>query len=79
MVTNLLDTKNIINVYPRTGSANADGWLESTVARNYLSIPQYETFYRIINQQNRWAYMSATGNDLYGTPRQVRFGVRVGI
>ena len=79
LVTNLLDTKNVLNVYPRTGSPNSDGWLESRFAPSYVTIPQYEQFYRWVNLQNRWAYMSATGNDTYGPPRQIRIGARVGL
>lgn len=78
-VTNLLDRKNVINVYPGTGSATSDGWLEQSYAEPFRAQPQYEEFYRIINQQNRWSYMSASGNDMYGAPRQIRFGAKVGI
>jgi outer membrane receptor protein involved in Fe transport len=74
---NLFNTKQIVNLYPTTGSAQDDGWLGSNVASTLLTIPQYREFYQAINLQNRWAYMSATGNDIYGTPRQIRFGVSV--
>jgi hypothetical protein len=80
LITNLLDTKNVLNVYPTTGSASSDGWLNSEYARVIQSAhPQYETLYRALNLQNRWAYMGITGNDIYGTPRQIRIGVRVGM
>lgn len=78
-VTNLLDRKNVANVFPHTGTTTSDGWLQSPRARYYLGFPQYESFYRMINLQNRWAYMWATGNDLYGAPRQIRIGARVRI
>jgi len=76
-VLNLFNRKHILNVYPSTGSPNDDGWLLTSVASNYIALPLYEDFYRAINLENRWAYMSATGNDVYGTPRQIRIGLKV--
>lgn len=86
-VINLLNTRQIINVYPETGSAGGDGWLTNDLSAAMREVPGYEDFYRAINQQNRWAYMEATGldqrgeagigpYDLYGQPRQVRIGLR---
>lgn len=72
---NLFNTKTILNVYPTTGNAQDDGWLGSNTASTLLSVPHYAAFYRAINLQNRWAFMTATGNDIYGTPRQMRIGV----
>ncbi|MBC8186032.1 TonB-dependent receptor [candidate division KSB1 bacterium] len=76
-VLNLLNTQNIINVYPNTGSTEDDGWFRSVHARSFLQIPGYENMYRNINLNNRWAYTNATGgNDMFSAPRQIRFGVR---
>ena len=75
-VLNVFNTKNIINVYPRTGTANDDSWLNSQYSDIIEQIPNYESFYRDINLKNRWAYMR-TGNDLYGPPRQIRVGMTV--
>ena len=80
LITNLLDTKNVLNVYTTTGSPSSDGWLNTEFARNFQdAYPQYETLYRAINLRNRWAYMSVTGNEIYDTPRQIRMGARVGL
>jgi hypothetical protein len=76
-VLNLLDSKNILNVYPTTGSTTDDSWLSSTLAENFKLIPNYESFYRDINLKNGWEYVVGTGNSMYGTPRQVRLGLRV--
>ncbi len=88
-VTNLLNTKQILNVYPTTGLAEDDGWLNNPLAANKLLIPQYAEFYRAINLENRWSWVglpergqtlgTATGevNDIYGIPRQIRVGARV--
>ena len=74
---NVSNTKNILNVYPTTGTPTDDGWLGSRFAQNYIPIPLFEEFYRTINLQNRWAYTGATGNDIYGSPRQIRLGITV--
>ena len=76
---NALDIKQIINVHPSTGTANDDGWLKSPYASSYKDIPNYEDFYRATNLDNRyWALQARTfGGDVYGTPRQARFGVRL--
>lgn len=68
-VLNLLDTRNIINVYPYTGNAEDDG---------YLTAPEWQ---RQINNQ----VDPASFRDLYGifvdnpsnysTPRQIRLGL----
>lgn len=78
LALNLFDKKNIINVYPTTGSDTDDGWF-GTQPNAYYSSPLFDDFYRTINLQNRWAYSRATGNDLYGSPRQIRFGMRIGL
>lgn len=74
---NLLDTKHVLNVYPYTGKPDDDGWLSSPLAEPYKQLENYEAFYRAINLENRWAYTRATGNDIYGQPRQLRLGVRM--
>jgi hypothetical protein len=76
---NVFNTKQIINVYPSTGTAQDDGWLNSPLAGQFAEIPNYVAFYNAINLQNRWAYALATGNDLFGSPRQIRFGLRAEI
>lgn len=75
-VLNLLNSKNVLNVYPTTGTAQDDGWLGSPFAASFSEIPNYTEFYNAINLQNRWAYMNATGDELFGNPRQVRLGIK---
>ena len=76
-VLNLLNTKNVINVYPMTGTAEDDGWLKCDLASAYYGISNYIDFYRAINMDNRYGYSQATGLDIYGIPRQIRVGVRL--
>lgn len=70
-VTNLLNTKNTVNVFPYTGAAQDDGFLNSQqgqlAVQNQISAQSYTDLYRtLLNSQ--------TGN--FGTPRQIRFGLR---
>jgi hypothetical protein len=77
-VLNVLNSKHILNVYPNSGSAESDTWLKSQIAVTYYNqTPGYFEFYRTINSANRWAYYVATGNDLFGAPRQFRLGVQL--
>ncbi len=76
-VLNLLNTRNVINVYQMTGTSEDDGWLSSPFAGTFFGIPNYVDFYRAINNDNRWGYSLATGNDIYSIPRQVRVGLRL--
>ncbi len=76
-VLNLFDGRQIENVFPNTGTANDDGWLRSPLAASFVAIPNYSDFYRAINLDNRHAYIGATGNDIYGNPREIRVGVKL--
>ena len=76
-VLNVLNRKNVINVFPTTGQPDDDGWLQSRLASLFTSTPGYADFYQAINLQNGWEYSLITGNDMYGTPRQIRLGLRV--
>ena len=78
-ILNVFNRKHVLNVYPTTGSPNDDGWLLVPAADNSKSHLGYEEFYKTINLDNRWGYMSATGNDIYGMPRQIRIGLKVKI
>lgn len=79
-VQNLLNTKNVINVYRRTGNAFDDGFLSnpdlsaSIIASNG---PRFVELYQNANIANGQHYRNTTTNDLFGTPRQIRFGMRL--
>ncbi len=79
IVLNLLNTKNILNVYETTGTTGGDGWYRSASSESFLAIPRFEQFYETINLNNGWSYMGATGKNLWGPPRQIRFGVMLEI
>ena len=79
IVQNLLNTKNVDNVYLATGNAYDDGFLQTTDAQSIISNSQYGNrfvdLYRINNLENRQATLNGTGLDLFSTPRQLRVGV----
>jgi hypothetical protein len=80
-VTNLLDTKNTINVYNMTGDAYDDGFLsnrelsQSTI--DAAGGERYIEMYRAINLENGQAYWDWTGKQLYDHPRQIFLGVKL--
>jgi len=79
-IQNLLDTKNIVNVYARTGNAEDDGFLTnpelSGVIVQQLGT-KYVEMYRALNLGHRLHYETTQNGDLFGTPRQIRFGVKM--
>ncbi len=79
-VQNLLNRKNVIDLYPRTGKADYDGYKELRVFQNILE--RYDgapdRLYELINLQHRQHFTSLQGGDLFARPREIRFGVRVG-
>ena len=79
-VTNLLNTKHIVNVYNRTGDAFDDGFL-SDPALSSLIIegrgPEYVEMYQKINLANRNHWLNDHGFDLFGIPREIKMGMQV--
>ncbi|MBS3914949.1 MAG: hypothetical protein KG003_10640 [Bacteroidetes bacterium] len=71
-VQNVLNTKNIISVFPYTGQPQDDGFLTSPngqqVIQSQVNAQSYTDLYRVLLN-------SQTGN--YGSPRQIRAGLRV--
>jgi len=76
-VLNLFNTKQVLNVFPNTGTPTDDGWLRSPLSVSSQDIPKYTEFYQTINIDNRYYYRRATGNDVYGTPREIRVGLKL--
>ncbi|APF17592.1 Outer membrane receptor protein, mostly Fe transport [Caldithrix abyssi DSM 13497] len=83
-VYNLFNTKNVINVYQITGSAEDDGLLSGVIdparARSFISAyggEDYVKMYETINLENGQAYWHLIGRELYSTPRQIFFGLKL--
>ena len=71
-VINLFNTKNVVDVYNRTGSASTDGYLTNPDLAGYKQTQKYgPDFARVYNAVN----IDYSG--LYGTPRQIRLGIRL--
>jgi len=79
-VSNLFDTKNVINVYSRSGNAYDDGFLTDPALSNEIVAANgqnYVDLYRNVNLENRQHYMSDFGLDVFATPQIVKMGVAV--
>ena len=83
-VTNLFNRKNVINVYSRTGNDADDGFLtDPELSQRIVETnggEPYQQLYQAINLANRQHYCTTEGGaDIYGEPRQFRFGVQHGL
>lgn len=81
-VTNLLNTKNVINVYQLTGSADDDGFISNPeLSSSFVNSPnrgeQYVALYHAINTVNGQAYWDSIGKQLWDHPRQIFFGIKL--
>jgi hypothetical protein len=81
-VTNLLNSKNVNNVFEYTGNAEDDGLLSRADAQAWIN--QYGddfvylyTHMNLINGQAYWDVFNGAGLELYGQPRQIFFGVKL--
>jgi len=79
-IENALNTKNVINVYSRTGNAYDDGFLtDPSLSSEIIAAqgPTYQTLYENINIANGQHFTNDFAKDLLGTPRTIRFGISV--
>jgi len=80
-VTNLLNTKNVMNVYQETGSDTDDGYITDPDrygpnAAQYGG-DEYVELYKAINIVNAESYLSQLGLEMWGQPRQIMFGIKL--
>jgi outer membrane receptor protein involved in Fe transport len=68
-VDNLLNTQNIVNIYPATGSPSNDGYFTTAAGQSWAAAegPEAKKIYDYL--------VDATGN--YGTPRVIRVGAKL--
>jgi len=79
-IQNLFNRRHVLNVYYRTGAAESDGFLSSPDLSEDIVRGQGQTYvdlYRALNLENRQHWISDGENDVYGTPRQIRLGVKI--
>jgi outer membrane receptor protein involved in Fe transport len=82
IVLNLLNTKNVNNVYLATGNAYNDGFLQTSDAQSIIKNSNYgERFadlYKSLNLTNRQNTLAGNGGlDLFSNPRQIRLGILI--
>lgn len=75
-VQNLLDTRNIINVYPATGSATDDGFLQSAIGQAGLDLIRSSRpdFFQAYLDAYSWRLQNP---DLYTLPRRMYLGASI--
>lgn len=82
-IENLLNTKNVINVYDHTGNGYDDGFLSSPSAEGVIAgsrfTERFVDLYEAINLENRQHYLRQKGYDIFGQPRQLRLGVLINL
>lgn len=81
-ITNLFNSKNELNVFPRTGTTTDDGYISDTTSPLYESMiaaygPEYPNFYKDINIKNGNAFYDEFGLELWNQPRQIMFGLAI--
>jgi len=79
-VENLMDTKNVINVYSRSGNAHNDGFLTDPGLSSEIVAAQgdlYVDLYNNVNLENRQHYTFDFGQDLFSTPRTYKIGASI--
>jgi hypothetical protein len=79
-VENLMNTKNVENVYSRSGNAYDDGFLTDPALSSEIVAAQgdiYTTMYQNVNLNNRQHYTWDYGRDLFSTPRIYKIGASV--
>jgi len=81
IITNLFNTQHVLNVYNRSGNAFDDGFFSAPELSELVSEaqgPSYVELYRAVNLANRQHWLIDHGFDLFGVPRQIKFGISVG-
>jgi hypothetical protein len=83
-VINVLDTKNVENVFPLTGSPSDDGYISDPSSGGKLVKaygPTYATLYNAYLNYSNPGWFSPVYNwsvpIFYGPPRQIRFGLKL--
>jgi hypothetical protein len=79
-VENLMNTKNVINVYSRSGNAYNDGFLTDPALSSQIVAAQgdlYVDLYENINLANHQHYSKDFDLDLYSAPRTYKFGASI--
>lgn len=81
LIINLFDAKNIENVFLRTGTTDDDGVINDPSLRPAGYGADYDAMYKAINIDYYEQYQAAGGLQtapyFYGSPRQIRLGIKL--
>jgi len=79
-ITNLFNTRNVLNVYQETGSDTDDGYItdKNRYEGNYnlWGGQDYMDLYKALNTKNGSSYLSELGLEIWNSPRQIIFGIK---
>lgn len=75
-IQNIFNRKNIKHVYRRSGQVYNDGFAELKFYGKVFG-PEYKRMYELINILHRQHYQIEQGGDLFGKPREIRFGLQI--
>ena len=78
-VQNLLNRQNVLNVYWRTGNARDDGKADIFQTDIQEFPGEISRLYDLVNLAHRQHYHITWGGDLFDRPREIRFGLQVGL
>jgi outer membrane receptor protein involved in Fe transport len=81
-VTNLFNSRNVINVYQLTGNAYDDGFISNPeLSSSFINAAnrgqRYVDLYKAINIENGQSYWDSLALQLWGQPRQIFFGIKL--
>ena len=87
-ITNLFDTRNVLNVYQASGSGDDDGFISSEVySGDFITnfggdvdedgLDDYVELYNAVNIVNDESYRDAIGGRLISAPRQIFVGLTI--
>jgi hypothetical protein len=80
-IQNLFNRKNVQHVYWRTGTTSEDGSFNLFPGSKQFYIQylgeEFFVLYDLINLQHRQHYQIEQGGDLFGRPREIRFGLQI--
>ncbi|MCB0277660.1 MAG: hypothetical protein KDI06_22790, partial [Calditrichaeota bacterium] len=80
-VTNLFNTRNVLNVYDRSGNADDDGFLSNTtLSEDFIEAnggQRYVDLYQALNLNNGQSYWDRLNLQLWDHPRQIFLGFRL--
>jgi len=76
---NLLNRKNVTNIYWRTGNADDDGFSALFPQEVIDENPDIFFLNQQINLRHRQNYVLVGGGDVFGRPREIRFGIQISL